>query len=410
MFPVLLSTSGIKDENEQPFAQINVAMDITEMIRSRKELLEAKAKSEETNRLKSALLNNMSHEIRTPMNAIMGFAGLMAEADEVEKNAYAAIILKSSGQLLSVIDEVILLSRLQSEKMTINFSGFSPAESIKDVCSMFSLIELKKSIELKITIPEQHKNLVLLSDTNKIRQVLTNLTSNAIKYTQEGSIEIGFDAVNGYVEFFVQDSGIGIPETEQSRIFGAFYRGEQAIAAAIGGTGLGLSISKELVGLLGGTIGVSSEPGVGSRFYFTVPLRYFNQGKTSLSAQQLPPKEIKDLSVLIADDEMVNIHYLRILLRNKVKRIDHAINGKEAVEMAMKNDYNFILMDIKMPVMGGLEATKILKARFPNVRIIAQTAFALPEEAASVLEAGCDDILSKPIKKEFLIDMIHKYA
>lgn len=408
-FPVFLSTSEIKDEKEKPFAHVTVGVDITEMVRARAELMEAKAKAEETNNLRYALLSNMSHEIRTPMNAIIGFAGLIAEADEEEKNAYAKIVQKSSIQLLSLIDEVMLLSRLQSEKMTINSTAFSPAESVKDIFSMFSLRESSKGVELKMNIPQKHKNLVILSDVIKIKQVLTNLTSNAIKYTMEGSVEIGFNLFGDYVEFYVQDTGIGIPEQEQPKIFDSFYRCERVITSAIGGTGLGLSISKELVGLLGGSIGFSSVPNVGSRFYFTIPFTYSKLEEPSANSRAELPKEKMNCSVLIVDDEAVNINYLDVLLKKRVKNIDHATNGKEAVEKALINKYDFILMDIKMPVMGGLEATKILKAQNPDVKIIAQTAFALPEHAAEIIEAGCDNLLSKPVNKELLMDILRKY-
>lgn len=410
LFPVLLSTSEIIDEKELPLAQISVAMDITEMIRSRDELMQAKARAEESDRLKTAILNNMSHEIRTPMNAIMGFSSLMAEADEADKNSYAEIIIKSSNQLLAVIDEVILLSRLQSEKMSITYAGFSPAESIRDIFSMFGLRELKKGIELKMNIPGEHKDLKILTDGNKIRQVLTNLVSNAIKFTPKGIIEFGFAVEKEYIEYYVKDTGYGIPEKEQHRIFDTFYRGEQAISSAIGGTGLGLSISKELVELLGGTIGLTSEPNNGSRFYFTIPIKTLKPGIGSRNVAKHVSVNTKDLTVLVADDELVNCHYLEVLLKNKVKRVDRALNGQEAVELALKNNYDLILMDIKMPVMGGIEATKILKAQLPDLSIVAQTAFTLPEEAAVILEAGCDDILCKPVKKEPLMEMINKYA
>lgn len=159
-----------------------------------------------------------------------------------------------------------------------------------------------------------------------------------------------------------------------------------------------------------GEIGVASEPNKGSRFHFTVPLVEFNQTLDCSQVKEQKAKEIKDFVILVVDDEAINIHYLQILLKNKVKRVDHASNGKEAVEMAMKNDYHLILMDIKMPVMNGIEATKILKAHNPDQRIVAQTAFTLPEDASRVLDAGCDDILSKPVKKELLIEMVERYC
>jgi len=243
----------------------------------------------------------------------------------------------------------------------------------------------------------------------KVRQVLTNLTSNALKYTLEGSIEIGFNLLGDQVEFYVEDTGIGIPEFEQPKIFETFYRCERAISSAIGGSGLGLSISKELVELLGGRIGFTSKPDKGSRFYFTLPLRHLGVQETSIAAVVESPEGKMDLSVLIVDDEPTNLNYLEALLKRRVKEVDHACNGKVAVEKAMTHKYDFILMDIKMPVMDGLEATKILKAQNPDVKIIAQTAYALPEQVAIIIEAGCDNILCKPVSRELLFDIFRRY-
>ncbi len=228
-------------------------------------------KPEESNRLKSAFLVNMSHEIRTPMNAIMGFSDLLMEAEGDEKKQFAAIIQKCSKQLLSLIDDVLHLLRLQSGKLPIDNVRFKPAELVTDVCRMFNLPNLKKELDIMISIPGQYEDFVMLSDANKIRQVLTNFVANAVKYTIEGSVTLGFELQDGLVEFYVTDTGIGIPEKEQQRIFESFYRSEQAISSAIEGTGLGLSIAKELVELMGGVIGVSSGPNKGSRFFFSIP-------------------------------------------------------------------------------------------------------------------------------------------
>ena len=367
-------------------------------------------KPEESNRLKSAFLVSMSHEIRTPMNAIMGFSDLLMEAEGDEKRQFATIIQKCSKQLLTLIDDVLNLSRLQSEKMPVDKIGFKPAELVTDVYLMFNLPNLKKELDIAISIPEPYEDLVILSDANKIRQVMTNFVANAVKYTLEGSVELGFDLQNGFVEFYVTDTGIGIPEKEQQRIFESFYRSEQAISCAIEGTGLGLSIAKELVELMGGVIGVSSVPNKGSRFFFSIPLEKsdkMNSGKPLLQTEQ---KYLKDFTILIAEDEQISYQYLEILLKDKVKRIDRATNGKEAVELALKNSYNLILMDLKMPVMSGLEAAKILKQQFPDIPIIAQTAYSMPEETESALKAGCAEVLTKPIKKRELIEMINRYV
>ncbi len=389
---------------------LNRNLDITERNQHEPELKAAKVKAEESNRLKPAFLVSMSHEIRTPMNAIMGFSDLIMEAEGDEKKQFATIIQKCSKQLLTLIDDVLHLSRLQSEKLPIDNTRFKPAELVTDVFRMFNHPNLKKELDIAIIIPGQYKDLVMRSDAGKIRQILTNLVANAVKYTLEGIVKLGFDLQNGFVEFYVTDTGIGIPEEEQERIFESFYRSEQAISSAIEGTGLGLSIAKELVELMGGVIGVSSVPNKGSRFFFSIPLEKsdkMNSGKPLLQTEQ---KHLKDFTILIAEDEQISYRYLEILLKDKVKRIDRATNGKEAVELALKNSYNLILMDLKMPVMDGIEATKILKQQFPDIPIIAQTAYSMPEEKESALKAGCADFLTKPIKKSKLIEMINRYV
>jgi PAS domain S-box-containing protein len=400
---------AVKDANGKVYRLYGTVQDINEHKRAEVELMDAKEKAEESNRLKSAFLSNMSHEIRTPMNAIMGFSNLMAEVEGEEKNEYAAIIQKSSNQLLALIDDVIHLSRLQSEKMAVNNTSFKPAILVTDVYRMFNLPSINERIEIIIHIPGQYNEFIMQSDADKITQVLTNLVSNAVKYTPAGSVEIGFDLLPGNIEFYVKDTGIGIPEQEQQYIFETFYRSERAISSAIRGTGLGLSISKELVSLLGGKLGVSSVPNKGSRFYFTVPFVSSELVIPVKSVSQSVKYKLKDFILLVADDEPVNFLYLKTLLKDKVKRIDHALNGKEAIELASKNNYDLVLMDIKMPVMGGIEATKILKKQLPELPIIAQTAYSLPEDKALALQAGCDEFISKPIIKEKLMEIINKY-
>jgi len=380
-----------------------------EKLRDNQALVIAKEKAEESDRLKSAFLANMSHEIRTPMNAILGFTDLFPDAEGEEKRRFAGIVRKSSKQLLALIDDVLFLSRLQSESIPLNNIGFKPAALIDDVYQMFDLPVIKKRIELKVRVNEPEKDRVILADHEKIKQVLSILVSNALKYTLEGSVEIGYLMDGGEVEFFVTDTGIGIPEHEQQFVFENFYRGEQALSLAIGGTGLGLKIARGLVGLLGGELGLSSRKGVGSRFSFTIPAEQCAILVPEQNERRFSFKNWKQFSILIAEDEPDNYLYLEILLHGKVNRVDHANNGKEAVEMALKNDYNLILMDIKMPLMNGIEATRFIKLKKPLVPVIAQTAYAQTEEKERVLEAGCDDYIAKPIEKGRLMEMIDKY-
>jgi hypothetical protein len=410
LFPIQLSTSIIKDDQENPIALIGVATDISEMRKSRAELIAAKDKAEESNRLKTAFLNNMSHEIRTPMNHIMGFSSLMSEAEGSEKDIYAGIILNSSNQLLALIENVILLSRLQSEKTELNEQIFNPETLISGLENRYSQDCLKKEIELQVRIPENSKNLFIVSDMEKIRQVLVNMITNAIKYTKQGFVEIGYELVENQIRFLVADSGIGIPKNEQDRIFDSFYRSEQAIEMAIGGTGLGLSIVKELVASLKGKLRVESEIGKGACFSFSIPAVQSSSSDQPEQPAKHVPRSLKEITILVADDEQINFLYLEILLKNSVKSMDYAYNGKVAVDMVSKKRYDLILMDLKMPELSGYDATRQIKLIFPNLPVIAQTAYATNEDKQMAISAGCDDFIAKPIKKNMLLELIQKYS
>ena len=384
--------------------------DISDRKKAEFELIAAKEVAEESIRLKSAFLNNMSHEIRTPMNAIMGFSNLMQESDPAEMGYFAGIIQKSSKQLLMLIDDVVLLSRLQSEKLPLNKVGFSPAELVTDVFEMFNLPEIHNGLAIQVRIPAGYRDLTIKADLGKIKQVLTIFASNAVKYTFDGSVEVGFEKEKDNLVFYVKDTGIGIPETEQKRVFETFYRGEQVIASAIRGTGLGLNIAKELVELLGGTVGLESRPGAGSKFFFSIPIELSENQTHKDTEEKTPQKSCSDYTILIAEDEPANFQYLEILLRKQVKKIDHAMNGQEAIDMASKTSYDLIFMDLKMPIIGGVEATRALRGKFPELKIIAQTAYSQPEEKEIAMSAGCNDYIVKPIRKADLLEILNKYG
>lgn len=373
------------------------------------DLIAAKEKAEEGNRLKSAFLINMNHELRTPMNAIMGFADQMLEADIHDLPGYARIIHQSSAQLLSVIEDVVYLSKLQSEKIQTEPGVFSPSGTIRDLVRMFDVPGHTKGLEIKAVIPPADQSLSVVSDEPKIRHIISLFLSNAMKYTSEGHIMAGFRISHNEIEFFVQDTGMGIPEKEQKLIFENFYRGEAAIAEAIGGSGLGLNIARELVRILGGRITLKSQAGKGSCFSFFLPLT---------EAGTLPDKPVREITrlpgwpgsrILIAEDEPDNFLLLEVMLRKKVHTIERALNGKEALEKVVKNHYDLILMDLKMPVMGGIEAVMKIRQVHADIPVIAQTAHSEPAELQNALNAGCNDYIIKPIRKEHLFQVLNKY-
>jgi signal transduction histidine kinase/CheY-like chemotaxis protein len=364
--------------------------------------------AEENNRLKTAFLTNMSHEIRTPMNAIMGFSNLMAEVDCEQKDQFAEIVQKSCRQLLLLIDDVILMSRLQSEKMCLHYSEINVPDLIHEFYQSCCHSDSKQDIECAVSIPSKYHNLHIRSDLGKIRHILRNLISNALAYTNKGRIVLGFDCFDSTVEFFVSDTGIGISGEEIEKLFQVFFRGEQVTAAAIGGTGLGLNIAKEFVTLLHGEIKVSSKLDEGSRFSFTIPLEIVENKQTDPIFKQKVRKNLKDCVLLIAEDENANYTFLEYLLLSKTKGIDRAINGRLAIEMCSKVAYDLVLMDLKMPVVSGVEATKTLKQLYPEIPVIVQTAYSRPEERDAALAAGCNGYIVKPIKKVDLMYVIGK--
>ena len=391
-----------------------IEVDITEQKNVENELLIAKEKAEVSNRLKSAFLANMSHEIRTPMNAILGFSELLKQPEltDEKQEKYFEIIKKSGGRLLNVINDIIDISKVESGQMEILISEFNILEQIKEVHALFNTEAKAKGILLQLKNSLPSNEITIKSDNHKINAILVNLVKNAIKYCDEGTIEIGVEKKDSNLEFYVNDTGIGIDKSRQIAIFDRFVQADIEDVKALQGSGLGLSISKAYVEMLGGEIWVDSEPGKGATFYFTIPGE-IKIADDKASGQNIIGKSenlINKLTVLVVEDDESSEIYISHIVDALSKEILIARNGAEAIELCKNNPaIDLVLMDVKMPLLDGYEATRIIRQFNKEVIIIAQTAFALIGDKQKAIDAGCNDYITKPINKDELTEMIKKH-
>jgi len=417
----LASISPIRDENMKITHFVYSKEDITGRIKMEEDLKAAKIKAEESDRLKTAFLANMSHEIRTPMNAIIGFAEMLNEGEYTpeEHQKFTNLIGENGRKLLAIIDDIIDIAKIESGQLNISSLRCSANKILFD--NYYNFRELKSRlgkdhIELRAVqnIPDQ--NIQFISDPHRINQIITNLLSNALKYTTEGYIELGYKILCNETRkdlcFYVKDTGIGIPEEKNEIIFDRFRQIEENHTRITGGTGLGLAISKNIARLLGGNLTVESEYGKGSTFYFTIPFKEIKTDESfppAISTVKESPNWA-DREILIAEDEDSNFQLLDLMLRKSRVKVLRAYNGKEAVEFIRGGkDFDLVLMDVRMPVMNGYEATAAIKVINPNIPVVAQTAFALSGDREISLDSGCDDYLSKPIKSDELYRIMSKY-
>lgn len=381
-----------------------------------RQLSSALAKAKESDRLKSAFLSNMSHEIRTPMNGIIGFCSLLTEPNlPVEKRKdYSEIIINSSNQLLSIINDILDISRIEAGMAEVNNTHVIVDSLLKNIESFYTPKALEKNLKFVVIsrLNTEHNN--ILTDRGKLQEIIDNLVSNAFKFTDEGYVTLSCEKTGEQIRFYVEDSGIGIEESFHSKVFERFSQVDFGDSRTYRGTGLGLSITKGLVELLGGQIEFSSTLGKGSIFSFTIPyIPYYPEPPNNLNNDMaaFAHDVLANVKILIAEDETVNYQYLVELFTGSKAIIYHASNGKEAVSICKEHpELNFILMDIKMPLMNGLEATRQIRKFRPNLPIIAQTAYALSGDWKLALEAGCTDYLAKPITKKSILDSIAKHV
>jgi signal transduction histidine kinase len=408
----LVTASLFVNYNNETVGVVKTFTDITKLKRIEKKLIKAKKKAEESDKLKSSFLSNMSHELRSPMNSILGFSDLLLDntLDIKTKDSYLDIIQNAGTDLLKLIDDIIDVAKMEAGQIKLNYESLNLNQMLHEIHIMFNEnVNLKmNNVSLNVSIDDSVINDTIFTDGLRLKQVLVNLISNAIKFTHCGSINFGYVKKNNNLEFYIKDTGIGLTKQQINIIWERFRQADDSTTKKYGGTGLGLSISKGLINLLGGEIWVESEYNKGTNFYFSIP--YIESAiKDEIINSKNCIYNWSDFTILVAEDVDANYYLLREYLKYTNVKIMRTRNGKETVSVYRKHkkDINLILMDIQMPIMNGTQAMTKIKNINSDVSIIIQSAYAMSEDIKKGFDFGCDDYVTKPILKSELLRKIN---
>jgi PAS domain S-box-containing protein len=412
VFPVE-NTSYVLPDKQGRKTRLSMTLDISERVKAAEQMKLAFEKAEASDKLKTTFLNNISHEVRTPLNGILGFAELLTQPDltEEEKSDSLDMLRQGSNRLLNTITNYVDISLLTTGTMSHTRKEVKPAVLLSRVCEDFNEMIVKKGLKLSLNVPGDKKDFTISSDPEILIKILHHLLSNAVYFTEKGGIDVGYTLKDNFCEFFVRDTGIGISQKSIGTIFDHFIKEERDPTKPSEGSGLGLSIAKGMIELLGGKINVESKINSGSMFTFIIPVNMENIEHFSGKSESETKVAVKSRKILVAEDDDANFYYINAVLKRETDaEVLHAINGKEAIDLYKRNPgIDLIIMDIKMPILDGLEATRQIKAINKEVPIVALTAYAMVGDEKKILDAGCDGYLSKPINKKIFIEKISEF-
>ncbi|MFH1119185.1 MAG: cache domain-containing protein [Bacteroidota bacterium] len=406
------------DKNGSVLGILAISRDITEKEEIQLQFREAKEKAEESDRLKTAFLANMSHEIRTPMNSIIGFSTLLTEdhLTEADKAEYIQHINHAGESLLNLIDDIIDIAKIEAGQLTVSYENYSLNELMDELHVTYSDV-IRRKFNTEVTLIAEHVKLpkgnTILTDPFRLRQVISNLLGNAVKFTSKGKITYGFRPEGDDLLFYIQDTGIGISIENQEIIFKRFRQALHNGKRHQGGTGLGLAISQHIVGLLGGKIWVESSQGQGSTFFFTIPYKPVDSSQTDAGSKSPERALFFDWSsktLLVVEDVDSNFNYISAALARTGIKLLRSTDGLSGVDVCLSDKtIDLVIMDFNLPGFDGYEATRQIKQHRPSLPVIAQTTYAFQDEIDRSLEAGCDDYISKPVKFNILMNVLAKY-